>query len=339
MVKLLQTSSLSDKSMVHYSHNDTEESSSLVKNYAFKLKIFKVSHLYSKADLKAEKEQQKKFYKCPYCNYVYKNVSRYEVHLRTHTGDKPFICPHCSKKFNEKGTMKTHIRIHTGERPFKCRTCCKSFKTKGNLIDHENTHLKIKPFICPICKKSFNRKSRLKIHNFIHLKLKLFQCNLCQRQFREKNNLYVHLKVHLPNYSSLSKKELENYVKMTKEYMEYKSKKIQEDNEDTKDILEKNSNSINLNVRMSPMKEVNEDSKEDVEVTQEDNSLKALIQNDFLLENENEKYQKESSQMNLDDELSFLNINDFNKNRLLNYNKIQDNSLLSNDHIYNIEEN
>ena len=44
-------------------------------------------------------------------------------------------------------------------------------------------------------------------------------------------------------------------------------------------------------------------------------------------------------QMNLEDELSFLNINDFNKNRPLNYNKIQDNSLWSNDHIYTIDDN
>ena len=57
----------------------------LVKNYAFKLKLFAVHHKRDKGDLKEEKESIKRtLYKCPYCSKSYSNVTRYEVHLRTH---------------------------------------------------------------------------------------------------------------------------------------------------------------------------------------------------------------------------------------------------------------
>ena len=56
-----------------------------MKNYAFKLKLFEVYHKRDKAELKGEKESiERTLYKCPYCSKSYSNVTRYEVHLRTH---------------------------------------------------------------------------------------------------------------------------------------------------------------------------------------------------------------------------------------------------------------
>ena len=56
-----------------------------MKNYAFKLKLFAVYHKRDKAQLKGEKESiERTLYKCPYCSKSYSNVTRYEVHLRTH---------------------------------------------------------------------------------------------------------------------------------------------------------------------------------------------------------------------------------------------------------------
>lgn len=57
----------------------------LVKNYAFKLKLFSVHRKRTKSEINDEKEStQRILYKCPYCDKSYTSVTRYEVHLRTH---------------------------------------------------------------------------------------------------------------------------------------------------------------------------------------------------------------------------------------------------------------
>ena len=69
-------------------------------------------------------------FRCTYpgCNKKYSIESRYQVHLRTHIGAKPFICQFCNKSFNEKGNLKTHLRFHSEIRPFKCPYCTKRYK-------------------------------------------------------------------------------------------------------------------------------------------------------------------------------------------------------------------
>lgn len=74
-----------NNSKYSYSYEESTNSQSLVKNYAFKLKLFSVHRKRDKSELKDEKEQIKRtLYKCPYCDKSYSSVTRYEVHLRTH---------------------------------------------------------------------------------------------------------------------------------------------------------------------------------------------------------------------------------------------------------------
>ena len=90
-------------------------------------------------------------FKCTYpgCNKKYSIESRFQVHMRTHIGKKPFVCQICSKSFNEKGNLKTHLRFHSELRPYKCPHCTKSYKTNGHLKDHiEIQHNLIKKYEC-----------------------------------------------------------------------------------------------------------------------------------------------------------------------------------------------
>ncbi|MCQ2819719.1 MAG: hypothetical protein MJ252_20835 [archaeon] len=145
---------------------------------------------------------KKKPFKCTYagCNKAYSLEKRLEIHLRTHSGIKPFECDICGKTFNEKGNLKTHRQFHETERQFKCQICDKTYKTKAHLKDHYNVeHLKTKNFTCSLCNKAFGRKSSLQSHLKIHSGTKPFKCLVegCEKTFAIKGNMIAHYKRHL----------------------------------------------------------------------------------------------------------------------------------------------
>ncbi|KAI4499756.1 hypothetical protein M0802_005012 [Mischocyttarus mexicanus] len=56
-------------------------------------------------------------------------------------------CSICSKGFKDKYSVNVHIRTHTGEKPFACSLCGKSFRQKAHLAKHYQTHVTQKPSV------------------------------------------------------------------------------------------------------------------------------------------------------------------------------------------------
>ncbi|KAG5282675.1 hypothetical protein AALO_G00058620 [Alosa alosa] len=56
-------------------------------------------------------------HKCKYCGKVFGNDSALQIHLRSHTGERPFKCNICGNRFTTKGNLKVHFQRHKDKYP------------------------------------------------------------------------------------------------------------------------------------------------------------------------------------------------------------------------------
>lgn len=133
---------------------------------------------------------------CDYCRTEFPNSDSLSVHIKQHTGTRPFGCNVCGKSFPQRFNLELHLRTHTGERPFKCEVCKKGYVSKASLKIHMRTHTNERPFACDFCGKAFRQSGDLTSHRRLHGTGKPIECDVCQKRFTTVMKLKYHMRNH-----------------------------------------------------------------------------------------------------------------------------------------------
>ncbi|XP_064123001.1 zinc finger protein 26-like [Macrobrachium nipponense] len=128
---------------------------------------------------------------CPNCFMIFHDTWKYKVHMRSHTGVKPFGCSLCDFRATSKMTVRDHVhRKHKEAQNPKIL-----LRTVG--IDGSVQHVELsfpqREFKCDVCSESFDDNYHMKQHKKkAHKESLPFSCVECGHREWARANIIIH---------------------------------------------------------------------------------------------------------------------------------------------------
>nr|XP_039264485.1 sal-like protein 1 [Styela clava] len=156
-------------------------------------------------------EQENGGFKCQFCPKWFKYRSVLEIHMRSHTGERPYKCPYCEYAGTQQNCLKLHIqRHHPREYNKHHNEIVSSVKPPDLSLSSASPDVSsnrmscFSPVECPICGRVSPSPGYLKIHMRSHKKSLDHVCPVCGRGFKEYWYLSTHLKTHERELGSMN---------------------------------------------------------------------------------------------------------------------------------------
>jgi len=135
-------------------------------------------------------------YVCTVCGKSFAQTSILRSHLAMHLDKRAHLCDLCGRSFRQKSQLRLHVQRHTGLKKFDCVYCVSKFLTKGDLERHVKSHMGTRDYHCELCNKTFTRQQTLNEHMNRHYGLKPYECKVCGKAFSEMSTVWKHIKTH-----------------------------------------------------------------------------------------------------------------------------------------------
>lgn len=109
----------------------------------------------------------------------------------TTSRSKPQACKVCGKMLSSASSYYVHMKLHSGTKPYRCGVSKVVDSAGNNVLDSYNVLISLQ-----VCEAAFCRKPYLEVHMRTHTGERPFQCNLCLKRFSQKSSLNTHKRIH-----------------------------------------------------------------------------------------------------------------------------------------------